>query len=77
MKIHMYAVRMEADQLVAAEIDDATAARLIDSGQPLLLATESELHTLARRQGLHRTVLFRRAAGRSETGAARTLVDAA
>ncbi|NUQ66373.1 MAG: hypothetical protein HUU20_28250 [Pirellulales bacterium] len=82
MKVHIYAIRIEADQLVAAEIDDSTAAELIVSGQPLLLGAESELHAFARRLGVSRTVLFRCAARKPQPRpavalAGGALVDAA
>jgi hypothetical protein len=60
MLVQFYAVRVEAEQLVAAEIGDDVVAELLADGQPVVLATEAELDRLSRRLGKTRTVLFRR-----------------
>jgi len=49
MKTNLYAIRVQADYLVAAEVADATAATLFDAGHTILLATEPDLARLARR----------------------------
>ncbi len=59
MSTRLYALRMESRQLVAAEVSDSTAARLIDGGQTVFLGTQSELIALARRQRKSVTILAR------------------
>jgi hypothetical protein len=74
MDVHMYAIRLEATQLVAAEVLDQTAATLLEGGQPILLATETELIALARRKHKSLTILFRLSPARAQPhGAARVL----
>jgi hypothetical protein len=51
MSIPIFAIRVEADLLLAAEIDDQVAATVLDSGQPILLGTAEELADVARRLG--------------------------
>lgn len=59
MSTQFYAVRMEPDQVVAAEISDRKMAELLDAGQSVVLASEADLHRLARLHGKHRVLLFR------------------
>lgn len=61
MPAQFYAVRMEADQIVAAEIGDRAAAELLDAGHSVVLATELELHRLVRLHQKQRIIFFRAA----------------
>ena len=57
MRRNIYAIRVDRDRIVAAEVSDAVAAMLFDDGGALLLATEAELAALARRDKKLLTVL--------------------
>lgn len=50
MKRNIYALRIEPERIVAAEVDDDAVAVLFDKGNPIFLATRGELAALARRQ---------------------------
>jgi hypothetical protein len=70
----IYAVRVDADRIVAAEVDDRLAATLFDNGHSILLATKAELAQIAKRRQKslavilrQRTVLARRDAAPTAT----------
>jgi hypothetical protein len=50
MKRNAYAIRVEAGRIIAAEVDDATAALLFNEGVTVLILSQPELEQLARRQ---------------------------
>jgi hypothetical protein len=50
MKRNVYALRIESERIVAAEVEDDAAAVLFARGNQIYLATRNELATLARRQ---------------------------
>ncbi|MCL4202975.1 MAG: hypothetical protein KJ000_10780 [Pirellulaceae bacterium] len=65
MAQHLYAIRVETNRLVAAEIDPATAAQLLDRACPLLLGTAEHLARVAQRLGRPLVMIARGASGRS------------
>jgi hypothetical protein len=54
---NIYAIRVDEDRIVAAEVNDVVAAMLFDQGRTLLLATEAELAAYARREKRLLTIL--------------------
>jgi hypothetical protein len=49
MSVHIFAIQVEAERLVAAEISDSAAAILLDGGHQVFLGTIEELRKVARR----------------------------
>ena len=49
MTLHFFALRVEDQRLVAAEIDPTAAAALLDAAHPLLLGTADDLANVAQR----------------------------
>jgi hypothetical protein len=49
MSVHIFAIQVEAERLVAAEIGDSSAAVLLDGGHQVFLGTIEELRKVARR----------------------------
>jgi hypothetical protein len=75
MRANLYAVRVDDDRLVAAEVDDVQAAASLDRGRTVLLATPPELARLARLRNRALVVIASQAFGhvrKSLVGAERT-----
>lgn len=59
MPLYYFALRVEPQSVVAAEVSDRTAASLLDRGEPVLLGTFSELNALAQRLRLSLVMISR------------------
>ncbi len=59
MPLHYFALRVESQSVVAAEVTDRNAASLLDRGEPVLLGTFADLNALAHRLGLSLVMISR------------------
>lgn len=59
MLLHYFALRVESQSVVAAEVSDRHAASLLERGEPVLLGTFAELNGLAQRLGLSLVMISR------------------
>ncbi len=73
MKRNIYAVQFRPGLVVADEISDATAARLLVEGRSIFVASQGELSQLARQNSRVLTIVRGRAAGERPDAASPTV----